>query len=382
MATTTKKAAPAVSLFFGNDRYWVETLSKERLAQLVPEANQAFGLDPVDGAAESGSAAARAVRRCLESLDTPAFLGDAKVVWLKNATFLGASGRATRGDELKAWMERLTGLVKKGLVPGVHFLITATDVDKRSAFYKACDKAGEARECAIAEKSYQVDKEAGGIIQAALKDAGLTADAEAILALAEREGCDTLQIRNEVEKLRLYLGDVKRVTREDVEAVVCSVRGSQPWDLADALAERNLGKSLKVLDRLLDQKTYPAAIMGILENRFREFLVYREGMERGWVRPTSGYGSGSPWGTMPEDAVAVAAKILGKDPRSLPGFVASIRVKQAQAFSKAEILRIQRLLLETHRQLLTTGTDPQRLLELMLIKLLRRAPRKPDRPGG
>jgi len=380
MATKTQ-AAPALSLFFGNDRYWVDRLAKERLAQLVPEANQAFGLDPVDGAVESGGAAAQAVRRCLESLDTPAFLGGDKVVWLKNASFLGASGRSTRGEELKQWLDRLTGLLKKGLMPGVHFLITAVEVDKRSSFYKACDKAGETRECAITEKSYQVDKESGAIIQAALKEAGLTADEEAVLALVEREGCDTQQIRNEVEKLRLYLGDAKRVTREDVEAVVCSVRGSQPWDLADALAERNLGKSLKVLDRLLDQKVYPTAILVILENRFREFLVYREGLERGWLKPSSGYGSGSPWGNMPEDAAALAARILGKDPRSLPGFVAGIRVRQAQAFSKVEILRGQRLLLETHRQLLTTGTDPQRLLELMLIKLLRRASKPPIRPA-
>lgn len=378
---TKKSTAPAVSLYFGNDRYWVDRLAKERLDPLIPEADRTFGLDSVDGGVDSGSAAAHAVRRCVESLDTPAFLGGDKVVWLKNATFLGASGRAARGDELKAWLERLTGLLKKGLLPGVRFLVTATDVDKRSAFFKACDKAGETRECTIPEKTYQVEKESGAIIQAALKEAGLEADLEAVLAIAEREGCDTQQIRNEVEKLRLYLGDAKRVTREDVEAVVCSVRGSQPWDLADALAEQNLGKSLKVLDRLLDQKVYPTAIMSILEGRFREFLVYREGMERGWLRPASGYGQGSPWAAMPEDAAALAARILGKDPRTLPGFVAGIRVKQARAFSKAEILRIQRLMLETHRRLLTTGTDPRRLLELMLIKLLRRAPKAPVRPA-
>jgi DNA polymerase-3 subunit delta len=370
-----KKKASTILVCFGNDTYWVETTAREYIAGLIPEENRVFGLDTIDGLVESGSAASQAIRRCLGALDTPPFLGGDKVVWLKGAAFLGASGRATRGQEVKDCIDRLTALVKKGLVAGVSFLVTAPSVDKRSAFYKACEKAGEVREFSVTEKSYEIDQQAASIIQDALRDAGLTASDEVVTALAEREGCDTLQIRNEVEKLRVYLGDVKKVTLDDVEAVVCSVRGSQPWDLADAVVQRDLVKALRVLTRLLDQKTAGVYIMAILEGRFKEFLVYREALDRGWLRAGAS-GRGSPWDGLPEETAVQLTAILGKDPRTVPGFIMNQRVRQAQAFKKSEILRIQKRLLESHRMMVTGAADEQWILEMTLIRILRRpAPR-------
>jgi DNA polymerase III subunit delta len=303
-------------------------------------------------------------------------MGGDKVVWLKNASFLGMSGKATRGEEVKACLERLTNLIKKGIMPGVSLLVTAPDVDKRSAFYKACEKAGEAKEFSVTEKAYQIDQQAVAIVQAALKDAGLTGSAGAVEALVEREGCDTQQIRNEVEKLRNYLGDRKEVTREDIEAVVCSVRGSQAWDLADAVVERKLVKALQVLNRLLYQKTSPLYIMSIMEGRFREFLVYREAMERGWLRTSSGsYGrTNASWEGIPEEAAALVGEILGKDPHTIPSFIAGMRAQQAMVFSKPAIMKIQKRLMEAHRLLLTTPTEPQWILEMLLIRILGRRP--------
>ena len=367
-----KKTDPAILVCFGNDTYWVEATARDYVAKLVPEENRVFGLDTVDGLVESGGAAAQVIRSCLGALDTPPFLGGAKVVWLKGAAFLGASGRATRGQEVKDCLERLTALIKKGLLPGVYFLVTSPAVDKRSAFFKACEKAGEAREFSVTEKSYEIDQQSAVIIQKALDDAGLAAGEDVITALAEREGCDTLQIRNEVEKLRVYLGDRKKVSLDDVEAVVCSVRGCQPWDLSDAVAQRDLVKSLRVLNRLLDQKTAGVYIMAILEARFKEFLVYREALDRGWLRVGSS-GRGSPW-ELPGETAAQLTGILGKDPRTIPGFIMNQRVRQAQAFRKTEILRIQRQLLEAHRMLLTGVAGERWVLEMMLIRMLRRRP--------
>lgn len=373
---TGKKSTTPLTLFYGNDSYWVEASAKEYLDQRVPEARRVFGLDTIDGMVESGGAASLALRKCLESLDTPAFMGGEKVVWLKNASFLAAAGRATRGEEVKGCLERLTDLIKKGLMPGVFFMVTAPGLDKRSAFYKACEKAGaDLREFAINDKSYQVDEQAAQIIGKALADAGLTADADVVVALAQREGCDTRQIRNEVEKLKLYAGDRQRITVADVEAVVCAVRGSQPWDLADAVLGRDLGKALQVLNRLLFQKTNSVFLVTVLEGRFRELLAYREAIDRGWLKPPPAYGrGGGGWDGMPEEAGVLMTGILGKDPRAMPGFVTGIRAKQAMVFSKPAIRRIQKRLLEAHRLMVTSPTDTQWILELLLIRILGRRP--------
>ena len=78
----------------------------------------------------------------------------------------------------------------------------------------------------------------------------------------------------------------------------------------------------------------------------------------------------------PEETAVQLTAILGKDPRTVPGFIMNQRVRQAQAFKKSEILRIQKRLLESHRMMVTGAADEQWILEMTLIRILRRpAPR-------
>jgi len=372
-----RPAPPAAALYFGNDAYWVNRRAEERLSSWGLADTTSLQLEIVDGKVETASATVLALRKCCEALQTPSFFGSEKTVWLKQASFLGPSSRAGSGSDVQNWMEKLVGILKKGLPPGVHFLVTADAVDRRTAFFKAMEKLGETESFQVLEKSWEIERQAPEAVRLALQEAGLEAGPGVIESLVAMLGADTGGIRQEVEKLNLYLGSRRRVAVEDVSAIVTSSRGGEAWDLADAAADRHLDRALVVLHRLLMQRLSPIWLIMVLEGRFRELAFYREILSRGWLRAGEGSGSrggGSPFHALPEEVRSTAAAVLGRDLRDISPFVVSIRARQASRFRPEELAEAREIWLDAHRRLVTTSLNPQWVLEASLIRVLRPKP--------
>jgi len=166
--------------------------------------------------------------------------------------------------------------LQSGLPPGQILLVSATAVDKRSVVYKAFDSLGEVHEYTVPDKAYQVEEQARTRAVAALKAAGITANAEAFDLFLDRVGTDARQIGCEVDKLAIFLGDRRAATEEDVRKITSASRGALAWDLADAVAGRQLPRALEVLRQLLFQKEAPVALIALIENRLRDLSVYRK----------------------------------------------------------------------------------------------------------
>src|ERR1700731_4554247 len=66
-----------------------------------------FGLETIDGAADNADQAAARIRSTIEALRTLPFFGGEKLVWLKNANFLGDDQKA-RSAAVQAALEELT----------------------------------------------------------------------------------------------------------------------------------------------------------------------------------------------------------------------------------------------------------------------------------
>src|SRR2546423_241147 len=141
----TKSARGTANLYavVGSDESTVKTVAKELAAELAPAAAGDFGLETIDGCADNAEQAAARIRSTVEALQTLPFFGGAKLVWLKNANFLGDSviGRAASVqkalDELAAALEIDFGSAE------TRFLLSAPEVDKRRSFYKTLAKRAE-----------------------------------------------------------------------------------------------------------------------------------------------------------------------------------------------------------------------------------------------
>jgi hypothetical protein len=101
-----------------------------------------------------------------------AISGD-KVVWLRSANFL-ADDVTGRSERTLSGVERLRAMLEAGLPPGVKFLLTATGIDKRRAFWKALEKVAEVQVHDRIDTSREGwQDQVGSLVNARAKELGL-----------------------------------------------------------------------------------------------------------------------------------------------------------------------------------------------------------------
>lgn len=363
-----KAGAEGPFLVCGTDEFEVSRSAKALADSLCPPENRAFGLEIIDGACDTIDEALGAVRKCLEALRTVGFFGADKVVWFKDVAFL-YENRTGRNAEVKEAIGQLAQEIKDGLLPGLKFLVSASTVDKRTAFYKAIQKAGEVRFFDMPEKSYKWDEHAREAVVNFLGEAGLKARHDVVAMLVDRAGPETRQLHQEIEKLSIYLGDRKEVAMDDVLDIVSPARERGYGELTDAFGKRDLAGALRVARQLMDQKENAVGLIIGLENRVRDLLVYRMALDQRWLRVT-----GSPdwpkaeWSSSPEAESFFSA--MPNDPRRGNPYWGGMMARQANSFSTLELQRIQRTLVEEHGRMTEGQAPAEALLEWAIIGAL------------
>jgi DNA polymerase-3 subunit delta len=367
-------------LFVGDDEYPLNLAARQLVNTLVPPADQAFGLEVIEGRADSVDDALAVTRRCHEALVTPGFLmtGD-KVIWWRGVSFLDApadkdeaapeksKGSTDDNDRVKEAVKGLAAALQAGQGGTTVLLVTAPKVDKRSSFYKLFSTRYEVREFFLPDKGYLVERVGREKISATFRELGVTLTPEAVELFLARVGADSRQIFMEAEKLTLFLGDRRRATVEDVKMVVSTTLTSVMWDLLDAVGDRKLPDALEVLRDLIAGKESPIGIVASLSSRMRDLVLYREALDKGWVRSKGG---GAEWVGLPEEVAEVITAILKRPPNTIHSFVVNKMVQQARCYSPPALRRNQRILTETYEALVSSSVPDQTVLELMLVRLM------------
>src|SRR5262245_62580980 len=140
--TKVRSGAANIYAVVGSAEAEVNLAAAELAQKLAPEDAGDFGLEVIDGVADNTDQAASRIRSTVEALQTLPFFGSSKVVWLKNANFLGDDPKA-RSAAVQSALEELSVLINSGVGDGVTLLISATEVDKRRSFYKTLMKRAE-----------------------------------------------------------------------------------------------------------------------------------------------------------------------------------------------------------------------------------------------
>src|SRR5438046_5286366 len=137
----TKAKTPSANIHavVGSDEGEVKRVAAELAGNLRPPGAGEFGLDVIDGAADNAEQAATRIRSTIEALQTLPFFGSTKVVWLKNANFLGDDQKA-HSSAVQSALEEFSKMLDRGIGSEVTFLISAPEVDKRRSFYKTLVK--------------------------------------------------------------------------------------------------------------------------------------------------------------------------------------------------------------------------------------------------
>ncbi len=368
-ASLKTEKATSVLLIHGADEFLATARAKEIVNQLVPPDQQTFGLTIVDGAARIVAEAASAVSKSLEAVRTVGFLGR-KVVWLKDANFLGNDALSKSKGAQEA-VELMTSAITAGFPANNVLVITTTSIGAKSEFMTTCRKNGEV----IAQEGQKApwlrDKDAALYAQSVFRKHGLKASDKAIEDFVKKIGTNTRQIEQEIAKLDIYLDKRRDVRMEDLDAVISVSKDNFMWDLQDAVGNRDTRTSLNVLRRLLFQNEDPIGLVTCIESRFRHLLVFREALDEGWISVSTRRRDYTPPITrhMPPDSGALFDQALSNERKKMTPFTESKLADQARRFTRRELDDRRQMILEARSAMVSSSAPSQLLIRLLIIKL-------------
>jgi DNA polymerase-3 subunit delta len=367
----TRSATTNVYAVLGSDEAEVKRVAAELATQLTPSEAGDFGLEVIDGVAESAEQATARIRSTIEALQTLPFFGSTKVVWLKNANFLGDTAIA-RSASVQSALEELSDLVKNGPGSDVIFLISATEVDKRRSFYKSLLKLAETQIFDRLDSSRSGwEEEATEIVRSRAKKRKLQFDDAALDLFVLLTGGDTRQIENELEKIDIFLGKDRGVHADLVRELVPLSRAGVIFELSNALATRDLELALTLVRRLLDQGESAIGILLVaILPTIRNLLLAKDLMERHRLpRPSSPFQFISAINRFPAEATDHLPR---KKDGSINAYALGIAAQHAHQFETRQLIEAMQACLQANLQLVTTQLDHELVLTEVVVKLLGR----------
>ncbi len=369
--TKTKGATAKVYAVVGSDEGEVKRVAAELAANLTPADAGDFGLEVIDGAADNAEQAAARIRSAIEALQTLPFFGTTKVVWLKNANFLGDDPKA-RSTAVQSALEEFSELLDRDLGSGVTFLISATDVDKRRGFYKLLVKLAELQVFDRLDSGRAGwEEEATEIVRKRAKKRELQFDDDALDLFVLLTGGDTRQIENELEKIDTFLGKDGAVHVDLVREIVPLSRPGIIFELSNALAVRDLELALTLVRRLLDQgESAIGILLAAIVPTIRNLLLAKDLMERHRLaRPHSPFQFISAINRLPEKATEHLPR---KKDGSINAYALGIAAQHAYHFETDQLIHAMRACLTANVQLVTTQLDHELILTEIVVRLLQR----------
>lgn len=171
--------------------------------------------------------------------------------------------------------------IEKGFPKRNHLIITTDMVDKRRKLFKIIKKIGMIIDCSVPKGDRRADKIEQEAVLSERMEVLLgryekTMDKGAYRTMYEMTGFDIGTFSDNLEKLISYVGDRKRITAEDVAFVLKRTKKDPIYELTNAIADRDIDKSLFFLNSLLMENFHPLQILASMTNQIRKLLVIKD----------------------------------------------------------------------------------------------------------
>jgi DNA polymerase-3 subunit delta len=216
-------------------------------------------------------------------------------------------------------LERLGEESRKGIVtrlgeyledpaPFTTLVLEAENLDERMSIFKLLADKILIVSCELpGELDGRVDLAAAMTPEMA-KKLGLELDTAAGQGLAERTNAGLARMQTEMEKLAAFVGDRRRITLSDVEALVVSDQRFTVWQLSAMLASGERGKAMAFLENLLSEGEQAVGVLGAIAWMYRKLIEVQD------LRPGAQVYDATRLG-MHKDTAELALKYAPRIPR-------------------------------------------------------------------
>jgi DNA polymerase-3 subunit delta len=227
-----------------------------------------------------------------------------------------------------------------GVEPRTMLVLSAEKADRRRKSFKQLDAVG-----AVVELKDLKPRQVPDWITARAKSMGLRLEGATPHLLADVLGTDLGTIVRSLEKLQLYVGERGVVQPADVETCVARTKVHAVFELMDAVGRRQTDRALTLLHRMIENREAPLMILAMVTRQIRRIWVAASLLHAG----------------VPKRDLA--------DRLGLLPFLVDDLCRQADLFDRPDLVRAMDLLFETDRALKTSGGDPERVMELLVLGL-------------
>lgn len=356
-----------IHVITGTDEGTVAEEAHKLFNKLKPEGGDEFSQEVIDGTAANADDANTACGQVIQSLQTIPFFGGGKTVWLKNANFLG-SDRTSDAALTQSATADLLECLQQGLPDDIHFILSASVIDKRRAFYKFLNKEADMQvfdKPDIKRDGWQ--DQVASIVRKKAADRGMEFSREALDLFVMLAGEDTRQINSELEKLDVYLGDRREVSEEDVRLLVPLSRAGVIFEIGNALQRKQAKRAVRLIDEQLARKESAVGILraSIIPTVRNLFMACAVGQGRNI--PSGNYQSYvKALESLPETERAWLPQKKAGGVNAYPIFLAS---RSASSFGLDRLKHAMSACLDADRNLVTTGLDHRVVLHRLVAEI-------------
>jgi DNA polymerase-3 subunit delta len=202
---------------------------------------------------------------------TPPFGIGKRIVWLSDTTLMQQCS-----DSLLAELERTLSRIPDTTV----LLLTSKNKpDARLKSTKTLQKYASIQEFSLISP-WKTD-ELKQRVQQAAQELEIDITPAAVTLLAEAVGNNTRQLYLELEKLQLLAGGTNNAIDRQMVSSLVVANTQNSLQLAAAIREGNVGKSLSLIGELIDRNEPPLKIVATLVGQFRTWLWVKMLLEAG-----------------------------------------------------------------------------------------------------
>ena len=362
-----------VILITGDDSPTVETLARQRIAEVAGEDPDPFSLDIVHE--RDDQTAVETLNQLISSVLSPPFLGGRKTVWLQSFSAFESEGTKTSTGPAATAFRKLAEIIAEGLPGDIVLVMSGSGVDQRKALFRACKAEGEIVLCPKPDvRDRQWQAKMASLVRSAAASKGIGLPEEVAAYLVAALGTDTGRIDGELEKLVCYCGGVDQPITLQAAQEVCQAEGEAvSWALRDALGTRDGKEALRLVDVLLRREKDPeGAVLGLLfqiANGFRHLLQIRVFMQGRRIR-NAGQVRGAVQGLTDEERAGCLND--GLEFVTFHPFRVGTLAGQAMNYNGQELVRAIVQFRDAGWKCVSSSLSKRVILEELIVSLVRR----------
>lgn len=191
--------------------------------------------------------------RVLSAAMTLPVMAPHRLIHIKAAHKLDEAARVALADYLKAPSDTTI------------LLLSAASIAGRPGWVREVAKVGQ-----VVSLRGLYESEMPAFIQAEARRLGKRMSQDAVRFVKEMVGTNLAEVRTQLQKAALYVGDEPRLEVGDLESVISDISLDTVFAFNDSVGRGDAGEALLQLDRLMTAEPYPARLLAMLHRHFRQ----------------------------------------------------------------------------------------------------------------